>query len=165
MALTLDFRIDDISPEEERSLEIEAVERAAVARSMIDMSASTPTPAANQGVSALSHPTAPQTNIRPGVNNPQFPFLPQQPQAAFPHALSLPPAQPQPQDDPSLQAQTTEEMMRTCRAFIEQLRSGSAPWLLQRLNNTYGVMPVDPDAFSYWMALVSSYPSLIVGQS
>ena len=51
-------------------------------------------------------------------------------------------------------AQTTEEYMHICRAFIEQLRSGSAPWLLQRLNNTYGTMPTDPSEFSYWMALV-----------
>lgn len=52
-------------------------------------------------------------------------------------------------------AQTTEEYMAICRAFIEQLRSGSAPWLLQRLNTTYGTMPTDPCEFSYWMALVS----------
>ncbi|ORY23131.1 PUA-like domain-containing protein [Naematelia encephala] len=49
---------------------------------------------------------------------------------------------------------TTEEYMAMCRSFIEQLRSGSAPWLLQRLNNTYGSMPDDPSEFSYWMALV-----------
>lgn len=51
-------------------------------------------------------------------------------------------------------AHTTEEYMTICRSFIEQLRSGSAPWLLQRLNNTYGTMPDDPSEFSYWMALV-----------
>jgi len=50
--------------------------------------------------------------------------------------------------------QTTEEYMAICQSFIEQLRSGSAPWLLQRLNNTYGTMPTDPNEFSYWMALV-----------
>jgi hypothetical protein len=50
--------------------------------------------------------------------------------------------------------QTTEELMVICRAFIDQLRSGSAPWLLQRLNNTYGSMPTNPSEFSYWMALV-----------
>ena len=44
--------------------------------------------------------------------------------------------------------------MGICRSFIDQLRSGSAPWLLQRLNNTYGHMPDDPSEFSYWMALV-----------
>lgn len=52
------------------------------------------------------------------------------------------------------QAQTTAEYMSICRSFIDQLRSGSAPWLLQRLNNTYGSMPEDPSEFSYWMALV-----------
>ncbi|KAI9639903.1 PUA-like domain-containing protein [Dioszegia hungarica] len=45
-------------------------------------------------------------------------------------------------------------LMAVCHAFIDQLRSGSAPWLLQRLNNTYGTMPSDPAEFSYWMALV-----------
>ena len=50
--------------------------------------------------------------------------------------------------------QTTEGYMAICQSFIEQLRSGSAPWLLQRLNNTYGTMPTDPNEFSYWMALV-----------
>lgn len=50
--------------------------------------------------------------------------------------------------------QTTAELMSICRSFIDQLRSGSAPWLLQRLNNTYGSMPTDPSEFSYWMALV-----------
>lgn len=49
---------------------------------------------------------------------------------------------------------TTAELMATCQSFIDQLRSGSAPWLLQRLNNTYGAMPTDPSDFSYWMALV-----------
>lgn len=44
--------------------------------------------------------------------------------------------------------------MAVCHSFIDQLRSGSAPWLLQRLNNTYGTMPTDPAEFSYWMALV-----------
>jgi hypothetical protein len=116
------------------------------------MSASTPTipiaPAGQPTATSQQQPTLP--------NIPSSPFLPQQqPNAAFPHTLALPPPVSQAPEDPSLQAQTTEEMMRSCRAFIEQLRSGSAPWLLQRLNNTYGVMPDDPDAFSYWMALVS----------
>ena len=62
------------------------------------------------------------------------------------------PQAPLPVDD---QVQTTEEYMNICRSFISQLESGSAPWLLQRLNNTYGRMPTDPSEFSYWMALVS----------
>jgi hypothetical protein len=52
--------------------------------------------------------------------------------------------------------------MEICEAFIEHLRSGSAPWLLQRLNNTYGPMPEEPTVCSYWMASVNllSYSSL-----
>lgn len=49
---------------------------------------------------------------------------------------------------------STAELMAICKDFIDQLRSGSAPWLLQRLNSTYGAMPEDPSTFSYWMALV-----------
>jgi Lon protease-like protein len=48
-----------------------------------------------------------------------------------------------------------EELMRTCKAFLEQLRAGTAPWVVQRLNNTYGPMPTDAASFSFWMALVS----------
>jgi len=109
--------------------------------------------------SALSTPgIASTTSINPNIPRPPlFPQPPNQQPNPFPHALaatlSLPP---NPNDDPALQAQTTEELMAICRAFIEQLRSGSAPWLLQRLNNTYGSMPEGPDEFSYWMALVSS---------
>ena len=66
--------------------------------------------------------------------------------------VNIPLAQPTAAEE---EAQTTEAYMVICRAFIEQLRSGSAPWLLQRLNNTYGTMPTDACEFSYWMALVS----------
>lgn len=44
--------------------------------------------------------------------------------------------------------------MSVCRAFLEQLRHGTAPWVVQRLNNTYGPMPSDPSSFSFWVALV-----------
>jgi hypothetical protein len=67
-----------------------------------------------------------------------------------PPSLPLAPGPPAPDETPH----TTEELMAICRSFIDQLRSGSAPWLLQRLNNTYGTMPTDPSEFSYWMALV-----------
>ena len=78
---------------------------------------------------------------------------------AVPSPITFPTAAPSTTRDES--ATTTEEYMVICRAFIEQLRSGSAPWLLQRLTHTYGSMPEDPSEFSYWMALVScaSLPS------
>jgi hypothetical protein len=49
---------------------------------------------------------------------------------------------------------STAELMAICESFIDQLRSGSAPWLLQRLNNTYGPIPSDPVLCGYWMASV-----------
>lgn len=50
--------------------------------------------------------------------------------------------------------QTSEELMETCRNFLIQLRAGTAPWVVQRLNNTYGPMPEDAASFSFWMGLV-----------
>lgn len=114
-------RIDDITQEDEASLEREAVARAAEARSL----------------TATLMPLQPAQLPEPGVGVP----------------LAASPTIPTEET-----AQTTEEYMSICRAFIKQLRSGSAPWLLQRLNNTYGTMPTDPSEFSYWMALVRYLP-------
>ncbi|SAM85753.1 uncharacterized protein UBRO_07078 [Ustilago bromivora] len=49
-----------------------------------------------------------------------------------------------------------EELTEICTSFIETLRSGSAPWLLSRLNHTYGPMPSadQVERLGYWMALV-----------
>ncbi|KAG8902295.1 hypothetical protein FRB99_004657 [Tulasnella sp. 403] len=47
-----------------------------------------------------------------------------------------------------------EELMDTCRDFYDQLKSGTAPWVVRQLNNAYGAMPTDPSTFSFWMAMV-----------
>ena len=44
--------------------------------------------------------------------------------------------------------------MAVCRDFLEQLQQGTVPWVVQRLNDTYGPMPSDPSSFSFWVALV-----------
>ncbi|CAI2161917.1 8695_t:CDS:1 [Funneliformis geosporum] len=49
---------------------------------------------------------------------------------------------------------TTSELIGISRDFIETLRNGNTPWLLQRLNSVYGDMPDDPSDFSYWVASV-----------
>lgn len=49
---------------------------------------------------------------------------------------------------------STDALIGVCNEFIEMLRSGSAPWLVQRLNNTYGPPPEDIGDFSWWMAAV-----------
>ncbi|KZS97578.1 LON-domain-containing protein [Sistotremastrum niveocremeum HHB9708] len=46
------------------------------------------------------------------------------------------------------------ELVAICHAFVDQLRSGMAPWVVQRLNNTYGPMPSDIGNFTFWMGLV-----------
>lgn len=65
-------------------------------------------------------------------------------------ALPTPPLpSPGAQSSSIANATSTAELMAVCHSFIDQLRSGSAPWLLQRLNSTYGTMPTDPGEFSY----------------
>ncbi|KAK4050335.1 hypothetical protein OIO90_005128 [Microbotryomycetes sp. JL221] len=49
---------------------------------------------------------------------------------------------------------STAELMSICLEFVQTLRSGSAPWVIQRLNNTIGPMPHSPADFSFWMAEV-----------
>jgi hypothetical protein len=44
--------------------------------------------------------------------------------------------------------------MDTCKAFLDRLQRGAAPWVVQRLSSTYGAMPTDPALFSFWVALV-----------
>ncbi|ORY06272.1 hypothetical protein K493DRAFT_23153 [Basidiobolus meristosporus CBS 931.73] len=61
------------------------------------------------------------------------------------------PANPTPN---STQVTTVEEMVDTIKCFINTLRNGSAPWLLQRLDKTYGAMPSQPEEFSYWAASI-----------
>lgn len=56
---------------------------------------------------------------------------------------------------PRAAALSNEQLMDACHSFLQQLREGTAPWVVQRLNNTYGPMPTDPASFSFWMALVS----------
>ncbi|KAF7355333.1 hypothetical protein MSAN_01449800 [Mycena sanguinolenta] len=43
----------------------------------------------------------------------------------------------------ALDGPSNEELMDTCTQFLQQLRRGTAPWVVQRLNN-----------FAYWVALV-----------
>lgn len=51
---------------------------------------------------------------------------------------------------------STAALLATCHAFLSQLRAGTAPWVVQRLNYTYGPQPpdTDPGAFSFWMGMV-----------
>lgn len=59
-----------------------------------------------------------------------------------------------PLNNNSIREYTTSELIGISRDFIETLRNGNSPWLLQRLNSVYGDMPDDPSDFSYWVASV-----------
>ncbi len=122
--LTIGHRIDDITEEDEQALELLSIQRARNA--MANRSGATP-----------AAPVRP-VNVRSMSTD----------ALATSHQTNIP-LESFPTSEPS-----TAELMATCQSFIEQLRSGSAPWLLQRLNNTYGPMPDAPSQFSYWMALV-----------
>lgn len=164
-------RIDDIPPEEEAALEAEAVRAAKAAKDARAAHTRTlfghrfgsgggrsPEMAAVPGAPLASMPVGPSASAMPAqaaqVNGiPQFPQHPPHP----PHPSHATPTSPSGHTPINLMNDTphsTVELMNICRSFIDQLRSGSAPWLLQRLNNTYGSMPTDPSEFSYWMALV-----------
>ncbi|KAF4602460.1 hypothetical protein EYR40_005667 [Pleurotus pulmonarius] len=55
---------------------------------------------------------------------------------------------------PSFDGPSTLELMDTCRTFLQELERGTAPWVVQRLNNAYGLPPTEPAPFSFWVALV-----------
>ena len=56
-------------------------------------------------------------------------------------------------------------LMDKCRIFVERLRDGAAPWIVQKLNDSYGNMPTDAPSFSFWIALVgfSVHPMVLSG--
>jgi hypothetical protein len=65
---------------------------------------------------------------------------------------------------PLSHAQEVQELVDMCLAFLDQIQRGAAPWVVQRLNrlsHIYGPMPTDPSHFSYWMAMVSTFPPYI----
>lgn len=49
---------------------------------------------------------------------------------------------------------TNAQLVDVCKGFVEALRTGSTPWLLQRLNNSLPPMPDDPREFTWWMAML-----------
>ncbi|RXK38932.1 hypothetical protein M231_03777 [Tremella mesenterica] len=160
-------KIEDISPEEEARLELLAVSQPHSAPPATSHSSQfSPSPqssdpgqsatqissTSNQIIPAPGHTssTSPLMSSSP-VNQPQPNQFHQPHPVMFPNQ-SMPPSFPA--HGPEERDKTTHQYMLLCTGFIDQLKSGSAPWLLQRLNHTYGSMPDDPSEFSYWMALV-----------
>ncbi len=148
--------IEDISPEDEAALENASIQQARVAADQRRAAAGPSGTATNSTLSdivtetaaAAAAPPTPATTSgsRPSLNR----NLSVGATSAGLASLLTTSAGSSPEHEPS-----TQELMEICQSFIEQLRSGSAPWLLQRLNNMYGAMPSSPAEFSYWMALVS----------
>ncbi|ELU45838.1 LON domain-containing protein [Rhizoctonia solani AG-1 IA] len=58
---------------------------------------------------------------------------------------------------------SNQELVNICRRFLDQLRNGTAPWVVQRLNNTYGPMPADVASFGFWVLFTGSNNSTTTG--
>lgn len=137
-------RYDDISPEAEAELEAAAMRR----NQEIDASNSTTsTNTASANASSNSNPTG---NASTPAEEPESPRMP----GAAPPSLLPPPSTPGTSE--TEREQSTEELIATCVSFIETIKSGSAPWLMTRLNSTYGPMPEphEVEKFGYWIASV-----------
>lgn len=58
---------------------------------------------------------------------------------------------------------SNEALMNKCRIFVERLKDGAAPWIVQKLNDSYGNMPTDAPSFGFWVALVRFLVHLMLG--
>ncbi|KAG9016222.1 hypothetical protein FRB93_011696 [Tulasnella sp. JGI-2019a] len=73
-------------------------------------------------------------------------------QASSSTILISPPSPSQPPSSPD--SDDLSNMLSVCTKFVEQLRSDAAPWVVQRLNNSYGDEPPKEDlvAWCWWLA-------------
>lgn len=62
---------------------------------------------------------------------------------------------------PRSYAEEIQQLTDACHAFLVQIQQKTTPWVVQRYNYIYGPMPTDPTHFSYWMAMVSLFFSLL----
>ncbi|KAG8218456.1 PUA-like domain-containing protein [Butyriboletus roseoflavus] len=97
----------------------------------------------DDGASSSSTPQSLLTRIARRVSPPPSPVSPSCPQESTSSTTSQ-------------QLLSIPTLLATCHAFLSQLHAGTAPWVVQRLNYTYGPQPpdTDPGAFSFWMGMV-----------
>ncbi|KAK9761636.1 hypothetical protein K7432_013319 [Basidiobolus ranarum] len=57
-------------------------------------------------------------------------------------------------DSPPPNQPSLNELMTSAQEFVDIIKEGCAPWLIQKLNSTYGSMPSNPADFSYWASSV-----------
>jgi len=125
-------RIEDIRDEEEAELERPALARSAEQARQNPPPSGATSPSGGRSrapsiVRRLSRPTSPPAN-----------------------QAQTPPG-PETQDTSEL---TNKELIDVCKSFVEALRTGSTPWLRQRLNDSMPPMPDDPREFTWWMAML-----------
>lgn len=152
-------RIEDIDDDQEAELERAALARSgAMSRSASKQSGSggqqTPRPS---GLTGQSGPTTVSMPSQPSQSAPPMSASSStaSTQSGRPAQMSGPspfdPNADAPSDAPEV---STEELVAKCREFVEALRTGSTPWLLQRLNSSLPPMPDDPRKFTWWMAML-----------
>ncbi|ORY06977.1 LON-domain-containing protein [Basidiobolus meristosporus CBS 931.73] len=57
-------------------------------------------------------------------------------------------------DSPAPNQPSLNELMVSAQEFVDFIRQGCAPWLIQKLDVTYGSMPTNPADFSFWASSV-----------
>ena len=145
-------RVDDISPEEETELEAAAMARNAAMSSA--PSAQPPDPAQLppelQGFDHL------QSNDEASTDQPDNTAGNTEASTNSSPAPATQQTQESGRGGSGQRELSTAELVQICMSFIHELRSGSAPWLLTRLNSTYGPMPEahEVERLGYWMALI-----------
>jgi len=154
-------RIEDIDDEQEAEFERAALARSeAMSRSASKQSANgahptglvgTPGPTTPGGGPGVGYPTAPlMSATSSNASNAQMP-PPRPPPSHAGGPAPFDPNSDAPSDAPEV---STEQLIAKCREFVEALRTGSTPWLLQRLNSSLPPMPEDPRKFTWWMAML-----------
>jgi len=143
-------RIEDI--EEEEGLELE---RLALARSAVRHQEERQRAKAAHEKEVLENEKAQPRARMPGSIPPPSIATPahtSQAHSAIPGAPTLSdPTNPTADDSVEL---TNAQLLEVCKGFVEALRTGSTPWLLQRLSSSLPPMPEDAREFTWWMAML-----------
>jgi Lon protease-like protein len=143
-------RIEDIEEEEELELERLALARSAVRHQEERQRAK----AAHEKEVLENEKAQPRARMPGSIPPPSIatPAHTSQAHSAIPGAPTLSdPTNPTADDSVEL---TNAQLLEVCKGFVEALRTGSTPWLLQRLSSSLPPMPEDAREFTWWMAML-----------
>lgn len=169
-------RIEDIGDDEEAELERMALERSNVrtrnernaasgntsppvtnekATSPPAQASSSPITRPTSGLRSFSFPRGRSNSAASGGNrNSASPSSPSASAQSVDPAAATPTGNPNDASASDSMELTNAQLVDVCKGFVEALRTGSTPWLLQRLNSSLPPMPEDPREFTWWMAML-----------